>query len=684
MSFSISSPEKSNFCQSISFYRFASNCLQHCINEKLGKCGGGFVSDDPGEVMVNFIRSINTGQKNKMYDDYNSSNFQVVQSAQLDAEKKGWVTAMVKLQFNKDGVAHVYFEAFNLSDNGALKTFKQGWFHFHPKISKDTVLGGVRGTKGFLNGFFLVVVGKNHQDCDYSSLLSLKRKSSSRDCWLSPPMEILTRYDFHHVVSTHYYPGTSRPETAIEVISTSCLGVSNNSFGIGVGTFPCIGDDVMVEILSRLPVKSLMRFKSVCKHWLYLIKQDKGLIDLHFNHSKSRPRLLCINPLQEKGVLRTGYDEGFDVSRALRQSISFAEIVNRSGGKDDVEAIISKIRITDDDWFLYDEVLGPVNGLLCFVDRKTFGVRVYNASTRELTPWVKSTLLAEEKDKLHNKDGTIKIKTHHRPIYHFGFDPEKKEYKVFCFWRLSVRTPGYRWHTFDRPDYARWEVLTLGRDTKWRKINMVPDKNNKTIINEVLSPYDVGEQALYADGTLYWRNKINFAGQWGDPDVIVALDVGSEKFRVIPIPSFILDEPHQRFYRRPVDMLMLGGRVALLFRMEPQVYKLWMLDDGVDNKLKNCQGSESNWSGETIQLPFYTDARVRGFVVGGSTENIVLERHNLKRQEGIYADFVSLYSYDRRKGSCKKIEIDGVSLFPLRSSSRSLITSFTESLYSVT
>ncbi|KAI3950676.1 hypothetical protein MKW92_051776 [Papaver armeniacum] len=497
-------------------------------------------------------------------------------------------------------------------------------------------------------------------------------------------MEILTRYDFHHDVSSHFDSGTSSPKTSIEVINTSCLGVCNNSLGNSVGTFPCIDDDVMVEILSRLPVKSLLRFKSVCKHWLYLIKQDKYLIDLHSNHSKSRPSLICINPLQEKGVLRTRYDEGFDVSRALRQSISCAEMVNGSGGEDDVVAIITNVRITDDEWFLYDEVLGPVNGFLCFVDRKTYSVRVYNASTRELTPWVKSTLLAEERDKLQKKDGTIKIKTHHRPIYHFGFDPEKKEYKVFCFWRLSVKTPGNRrGHTFDRPDYARWEVLTLGRDTKWRKINMVPDENNKTIINEVLSPYDVGKQPLYADGTLYWRNKIEFADQWGDPDVIVALDVGSEKFRVISIPNFILDEPHERFYRRPVDMLILGGRVALLFRKEPQVLKLWMLDDGVHNKLKNCQGSESNWGGDTIQLPFPIEARVRGFGVGGSIENIVFERHDLKRQEGIYADFVSLYSYDRRKRSCKKIEIDGVSVFPLRSYSRSLIKSYTESLYSV-
>ncbi|KAI3902257.1 hypothetical protein MKW92_051271, partial [Papaver armeniacum] len=134
---------------------------------------------------------------------------------------------------------------------------------------------------------------------------------------------------------------------------------------------------------------------------------------------------------------------------------------------------------------------------------------------------------------------------------------------------------------------------------------------------------------------------------------------------------------------RPIDMLILDGRVALLFRMESQVVKLWMLDGQVVNKLENCQGNESNWSGETIELPFCCDSRTGGFGVVGSIETIVFECHHYKKQAGIYADFVSLHSYDRREKSCKKIEIDGVSLFPLHSS-RSLITGFTESLCSVT
>ncbi|KAI3948230.1 hypothetical protein MKX01_014829, partial [Papaver californicum] len=41
------------------------------------------------------------------------------------------------------------------------------------------------------------------------------------------------------------------------------------------GGFGYVADDLILSnILSRLPVKSLMRFKSVCKHWRSMIKHN--------------------------------------------------------------------------------------------------------------------------------------------------------------------------------------------------------------------------------------------------------------------------------------------------------------------------------------------------------------------------------------------------------------------------
>lgn len=45
----------------------------------------------------------------------------------------------------------------------------------------------------------------------------------------------------------------------------------------GDGIFP---DEVVIQILARLPVKSLFRFKTVCKLW-YRLSLDKYFIQLY-------------------------------------------------------------------------------------------------------------------------------------------------------------------------------------------------------------------------------------------------------------------------------------------------------------------------------------------------------------------------------------------------------------------
>ncbi|KAI3936844.1 hypothetical protein MKW92_026668 [Papaver armeniacum] len=456
-----------------------------------------------------------------------------------------------------------------------------------------------------------------------------------------------------------------------------------------VGSFPCFVDGgIVMEILSRVPAKSLLRFKSVCKHWLSLIKQDQHFIHLHSIHSKSRPNLLCIAP-----------DTQNDETETVPQHILTANLSVKTTGSEE-KVIIHNVKKTIDNWLKYDMVLGPVNGLVCLVHWKTSAVRMYNVSTREITPWIKSTLLAEEKDKLESEDSSLKIVGSFYPIVQFGFDPEEKEHKVFFFWRLSAKPESFTGFYGDSDSsYARWEALTVGRDTKWRRISVVPDENNLIKINEVLPHYSLGGNPVHANGTIYWRNKLMACARDlvdpgsvlkdldpADPDVIIAFDVGNEKFRVIPIPSFILDEPREATFNRPFAMLILGGRVTLIYQMSSHIVKLWMLDDdGVEKRLENCQGKgSSNWSAETITLPFTFDLRLYGFHgVPTSADKILISRDRESR--GVLNTMGSLYSYDRKTKTSEKIEMDGIfSSLPALSLCRSLFTTtFTESLIPV-
>ncbi|MCL7041252.1 hypothetical protein MKW94_019109 [Papaver nudicaule] len=458
-----------------------------------------------------------------------------------------------------------------------------------------------------------------------------------------------------------------------------------------VGSFPCFVDDGLVaEILTRLPVKSLLRFKSVCKSWRSLITQDPHFTHLQLTRSESRPKLLCIAPLRQE------MDGETLPQRILSANLSFRTTTPSSGEGEVPQVVFHKVKkTTDDSWFHYDYVLGPVNGLVCFIDWETAAARIYNLGTREESPWIKSTLLAEEKDKFESEDNPVEIVSNHDPIYQMGFDPEKKEQKVFCFWRLSAR---------DDPiasSYLSWEALTVGRDTKWRRISVVPDENNLIKIKEVLPPHFPAESPktpASANGTIYWRNKRmsreydlrNPKGVFEDyapaePDVIIALDVGSEKYRVIPIPSFILDEPREKMLNRPVAMLVLGGLVTLVYQMSRYVLKLWMLDDdGAEKKQENCRGKGScNWSAETITLPYNLDTRFCNFHGVPTRPDIILISGYGEIGGSEHPKVDWLYSYDRNAKTTKLlVDMDRSFSLPLHHN-RSLFTTFTESLIPV-
>ncbi|KAE8693759.1 NPL4-like protein [Hibiscus syriacus] len=173
--------QESAHCDSVSFDCDSANAFQQYANETLAfarKRGGfmyGTVSEEEekladaiaaglGRKRVGFI-FIQTIMQDKK--DYNFSNKEILQSAELHAESelKEWVTVVVKLEANEDGTADVHFEAFQMSDM-CVKLCKDGWFVTEfgedddPKLSKmkkDVVVGG-KDVKEVDNDFFLVVV----------------------------------------------------------------------------------------------------------------------------------------------------------------------------------------------------------------------------------------------------------------------------------------------------------------------------------------------------------------------------------------------------------------------------------------------------------------------------------------------------------------------------------------------
>ncbi|XP_026432422.1 putative F-box protein At1g32420 [Papaver somniferum] len=314
----------------------------------------------------------------------------------------------------------------------------------------------------------------------------------------------------------------------IDVISV----VAGNTSTDGRSSSVINEDVIKCEILTGLPVKSLMRFKCVSKSWLSLIEEDPSFTDLHL----ARPALLLVIPRTPRRDPNNPYN--LNLHRNIHdQLVLTANLIRDQGSEGEVHST-RKIKSSQS-----SGILGPVNGLVCFVNQDKSVVCVYNLSTRERTPGVKSTL------HLPSEEQSAGFSLH--KIYQFGFDPVTKKHKVLCICHRLFQHPG-QLSTY--ADNQVCEVLTVG-DNAWRRI----DEFLPWGIDYILP------SSVYVNGYIYYCTdkflSCSWYGGWQNGDaVLVAFDVSIEKFRTITIPNLILrSPPSDDWFNQHADLLEVNG-----------------------------------------------------------------------------------------------------------------------------
>ncbi|XP_026453662.1 F-box protein At1g11270-like [Papaver somniferum] len=228
---------------------------------------------------------------------------------------------------------------------------------------------------------------------------------------------------------------------------------------MSIKVYPLADCDLIVcEILSRLPANSLMRFNCLC---LLLAE-------------------LLIPSDSESG---DGGVAGAAVQRKVPLNIG--------------DNTISRVRM-----------LNIVNGLICLMDPDSHRARVYNPSTRESTPWIKSVVMR----KLEEKGRPLK---HDETLDAFGYDLATKDYKVVSLWS---RRGGN-----NKADVL-CEKLSL-RNKSWKIIDAVSPVS-PNLIYHLTHP-------VYANGSVYWL-RVD-----GKP-MVVELNMSTEKFRVLSVPNSVV------------------------------------------------------------------------------------------------------------------------------------------------
>ncbi|XVF75495.1 hypothetical protein PTKIN_Ptkin13bG0192100 [Pterospermum kingtungense] len=241
--------------------------------------------------------------------------------------------------------------------------------------------------------------------------------------------------------------------------------------------------DMLIEILLKLPVKSIIRFNCVSKTWRSLFK-NPTFVSRHFNLSKKNNYLLVYYFNNEhKYVMHLFAYQTLVSCRDLRQNLPthFADRYLR---------------------FCVD------NGLFCLLNPNDSGITLWNPATREsrILPECDQNFPPELEYCLH----TIG----------FGLDPLSNDYKVIYIRTFFDRENNRRGrhHAIYRLSTDSWRVLEEEDVHFFKDLHVSPNFNN-TCVN----------------GVYYWQ-VYNLSNPGLVDYKVLAFHLGTEVFRLIESP----------------------------------------------------------------------------------------------------------------------------------------------------
>ncbi|KAJ1437937.1 Galactose oxidase/kelch, beta-propeller [Sesbania bispinosa] len=262
---------------------------------------------------------------------------------------------------------------------------------------------------------------------------------------------------------------------------------------------PNLPQELLEDILTRLPYKSLMRFKSVCKYW-YALFHDPVFLSRHLSnfikhHNSGDSVLLRLS-------FPTIFGDGLENYKLFSLSATSA-----------VETIIPKFNMLSTKF----QISGHCNGILCLsIDYwpRSKEVLLYNPATREFR------CLPDTAMRLKPSSLALAVG--------MGYDPFTDDYKVIRIWKVD--TYGNNGGVFS----TNWvEEYALSTDS-WTMLHNT---------NAGFFLFGIDCFAMCYKRTYYW-----WAFNREDKSsIILALDMEDEVFKRVPTPPHVdIGDPNGR------------------------------------------------------------------------------------------------------------------------------------------
>ena len=330
-----------------------------------------------------------------------------------------------------------------------------------------------------------------------------------------------------------------------------------------MGKKSLLPDELKIEILLGLSIKSLLRFKSVCKDWHILIESAtfaNRYSDI--SHAKNSNKLICFhrNP-----------DQVDVVSLIDRQTVE--KIIDLEWPPFVDEGIDNK-----EEYERFINILGPVNGIYCIFSRLLYRwvgtLTLWNPTTREYKHIAPPVSFPFSFDLFSESwyDHWYYERTYARGLHiGFGFDKKVNDFKavVICHWQAFYL--GYEnWHV---------KMYNLSSDS-WRTLYYI--KSDEAVLFEGMDPffhlYSFPDYVhCYLKGVFHWSTQEH---------EILGFNMTTESFELIKGP------PVTKYEYNCKSAWVLNEKIAMVFtpledNMHPCGAVVWIMME---------YGMEESWT----------------------------------------------------------------------------------------
>ncbi|KAI8556993.1 hypothetical protein RHMOL_Rhmol05G0299400 [Rhododendron molle] len=359
--------------------------------------------------------------------------------------------------------------------------------------------------------------------------------------------------------------------------------------------------EIVTEILSRLPAKSLLRFKSVCKDWYDLI-ETPDFISKHFQTQSTNSTSLLVTKYDretETHAMSLIFNDGFPSNGPI--NLDFPFLNSRRFALPSSECPSKN----------YFSIGGVCNGLVC-VSLSPFGYPLIlcNPATRQFRDIPNSECQWSGDTDYY---GYVAVK---RVSLGFGYHASANDYKLI---RIVI------YSNLMKDVFVQADLYVMRTDT-WREI----DADKFSAFLGETSYVQIGGSCASAvlNGVFYWP-----ACVMPTNEVIVgSFDMGDEVFRRIQTPV-CLDETWDEINWRITE---LKDKLALVIHLDDRRFDVWVLNED--------QGSWTN------QFKLGSFPRIAPYVGCGENGEITVVG-GMKNGELLVTDHkvsgnLKLFSYD--------------------------------------